>query len=99
MQQQTFGRELHGAPALLRGYRLSMLEITDADVLATSGQQFHPVITFTGDPGDEVKGTVLLITPDELARADEYEVEDYQRRDVVLASGEQAWAYVRRETP
>ena len=37
---------------------------------------------------------VFEITDDELARADEYEVREYSRITVELASGRQAWVYV-----
>jgi len=38
---------------------------------------------------------VFLLTEDELARADVYEVDAYQRIEVTLASGRKAWAYVQ----
>ena len=56
------------------GYRLDMVEITDPEVRA-SGQKFHPIVSPTGIPADEVAG--LRITPAELAAADDYEVSDY----------------------
>jgi gamma-glutamylcyclotransferase (GGCT)/AIG2-like uncharacterized protein YtfP len=41
-----------------------------------------------------VEGTVFVISTDELAAADEYEVDDYRRVTVPLRSGHQAWVYV-----
>jgi hypothetical protein len=41
-----------------------------------------------------VEGTVLAISADELAAADEYEVDVYRRIAVPLRSGDQAWVYV-----
>ena len=55
------------------GYRLDMVEITDPEVLRASGQKFHPIVSPTGIPADEVAGQVR-ITPAELAAADDYEV-------------------------
>ncbi|MFB2586268.1 gamma-glutamylcyclotransferase family protein [Herbiconiux liukaitaii] len=46
------------------------------------------------DARAEVEGTVFEITADELAAADAYEVDDYRRVLVPLATGEQAWVYV-----
>ncbi|MFB2583294.1 gamma-glutamylcyclotransferase family protein [Herbiconiux sp. P15] len=46
------------------------------------------------DARSEVEGTVFEITADELAAADAYEVDDYHRVLVPLATGEQAWVYV-----
>jgi gamma-glutamylcyclotransferase (GGCT)/AIG2-like uncharacterized protein YtfP len=45
---------------------------------------------------DRVPGTVFEITPAELAAADAYEVADYERIAVTLASGQGAWVYVQR---
>ena len=59
------------------GYRLDMVEITDPEVLRASGQKFHPIVSPTGMPADEVAGQVFRITPAELAAADDYEVSDY----------------------
>ncbi|SDE35457.1 hypothetical protein [Paraburkholderia lycopersici] len=34
------------------GYSLAMLKINDPEVVATSGKTHHPVVTYTGNPGD-----------------------------------------------
>lgn len=72
-----------------------MLEITDPDVLATSGERFHPIVSVTGNSDDFVPGTVFQVTAVELAEADRYEVADYDRQEVTLASGKRAWVYVK----
>jgi hypothetical protein len=79
VQLATFGRELAGAPDVLEGFALEMLEITDPAVIATSGKTHHPILRRTGDLADQVEGTVFELTPEELAKADDYEVEDYHR--------------------
>jgi gamma-glutamylcyclotransferase (GGCT)/AIG2-like uncharacterized protein YtfP len=48
----------------------------------------------SGVDTDRVPGTVLAITLAELAAADAYEVEAYERVRTVLASGRSAWVYV-----
>ena len=53
------------------------------------------MVVETGDPADEVPGTLLLITAAELAAADAYEVSAYKRIEVVLKSGKDAWVYVK----
>ncbi|HEX8778175.1 MAG TPA: gamma-glutamylcyclotransferase family protein [Rhodanobacter sp.] len=97
VQLATFGRRLTGTPDLLRGYRLDMLAIRDASVVATSGAEHHPIASHTGDAAHAVPGTVFRLTPEELAQADAYEVDDYRRVAVMLASGLQAWMYMRAE--
>lgn len=96
VQLATFGRRLAGHADRLPGYRLDQLEIRDAAVVATSGQTHHPILVRTDGDGhaDAVEGSVFAVTPDELAQADAYEVADYQRVSVTLASGKQAWVYV-----
>lgn len=95
VQRETFGRRLAGRPDALPGYARTMVEITDPAVLAASGERFHPIVSETGDPADGVAGTVFTITAAELAAADTYEVSDYRRVRARLASGIEAWVYVR----
>lgn len=73
-----------------------MVEITDPGVIAKSGKMHHPIVVRTGNDADRVPGMVFAITPAELAAADKYEVADYERVAVTLASGAQAWVYVAR---
>ena len=70
----SFGRLLAGSPDALPRYASAMIEITDPEVVAASGARFHPMVVETGDPADEVPGTLFLITAAELAAADAYEV-------------------------
>lgn len=100
VQLATFGRRLAGRTDRLPGYRLEQLAIQGPAVVATSGKTHHPIAAPAVDPGegadgaDGVEGAVFAITPAELAHADAYEVADYRRERVTLASGLQAWAYV-----
>ncbi|MEM7729375.1 MAG: gamma-glutamylcyclotransferase family protein [Pseudomonadota bacterium] len=96
VQRETFGAEVPGEPDALVGFRQDRVEITDPDVLALSGERFHPIVTRTDDANDRVDGTVFALTPEQLARADAYEVDDYERQAVTLASGRQAWLYVAK---
>jgi hypothetical protein len=94
VQVSTFGRLLEGTPDALVGYMISMVEITDPEVLRTSGARFHPIVRHSGDPADETPGMVFEITEAELAAADTYEVSDYVRVTAPLKSGTSAWVYV-----
>jgi gamma-glutamylcyclotransferase (GGCT)/AIG2-like uncharacterized protein YtfP len=95
VQLASFGRLLEGADDLLPGYRRSMIEITDPDVIAKSGAKFHPIVIASDDSADAIAGKVFEITPEELAAADSYEVSDYKRILVRLKSGVDAWVYVK----
>ena len=96
VQRATFGRLLEGAPDQLVGFKQELVEITDPDVLAKSGERFHPIVTRSANQADRVEGTVFAITATELAAADAYEVSDYERAEVELASGLRAWVYAKR---
>ena len=97
VQLATFGRKLKGNQDILSAFNLSMVEIKDKNVVETSGEAVHPIITFTGSQTDQIAGFVFNISSEELKRADEYEVEDYKRISVQLQSGINAWVYVNAE--
>lgn len=95
VQRDTFGRLLNGEADALVGFARAMVEITDEAVLASSGERFHPIVSRSDDSNDHVDGTVFHLTDAELIKADDYEVDDYKREEVVLASGRKAWLYVK----
>ncbi|MGY2362892.1 gamma-glutamylcyclotransferase family protein [Pseudomonas azotoformans] len=95
IQLKTFGRTLIGRQDQMTGYRLSYIEITDPEVLASSGKTHHPIISPGTSAQDNVPGMVFQITPQELAAADAYEVSDYKRIAVGLTSGLTAWVYIK----
>ena len=97
VQLANFERLLQGQADSLQGWRQDMVEITDPQVLAESGERFHPILRRTDAPQDAVAGTVFDISAAELLRADSYEVDDYHRIEVQLASGSTAWVYVARD--
>lgn len=97
VQRTTFGRTLRAATDTLPCYKLSMVTINDAHVIALSKETQHPMLHYTGKPTDIVNGMVLDITLEEIAQADSYEVESYKRARVKLKSGDEAWAYVSIE--
>lgn len=63
VQLATFGRKLFGKKDTIRGYKLSMIKINDPEVVATSGKEFHPILTFTNNHQDEIEGTVFDVIP------------------------------------
>jgi gamma-glutamylcyclotransferase (GGCT)/AIG2-like uncharacterized protein YtfP len=95
VQLSTFGRKLAGEKDLIIGYEPSLLKIADPAVAARLGKTHHDNISATGDDWSNVQGTVFEISDAELARADEFEAQfAYQRVNVTLASGNDAWVYV-----
>ena len=98
VQLANFGRKLEGRKDKLPGFELSMIEITEPDVIATSGEAFHPIVTYTGNLADAVEGMVFDVSVKELRHADAYEVSDYKRVAVRLDSEVSAWVYVDSAT-
>jgi gamma-glutamylcyclotransferase (GGCT)/AIG2-like uncharacterized protein YtfP len=98
VQMETFGRLLDVKEATLPRYKLGDVEIKDDEVLRRSEEVIHPIAVYTGDQLDEVEGSLLRVTSEELALSDSYEVDEYQRILERLKSGELAWVYVERYT-
>jgi hypothetical protein len=96
VQLANFGRLLDGVHDALVGYVIDEVEIKDPDVLAQSGQRFHPILRYSGQMHDHVAGTAFAVSDFDLDRADRYEVADYERVQVTLLSGCLAWVYVER---
>lgn len=93
VQQETFGRLLTGSTDALVGYVLSEVKIKDPDVIAKSGTDIHPILRYTGNISDKVEGTIFQVTAEELAQADDYEVDEYTRVEAHFQSGTTAWIY------
>lgn len=95
VQLATFNRKLEGDLDFITGYKLSLLEIKDRQVIATSGKTHHPIVEYSGNASDMVAGTVFKISQAELLQADAYEVSDYKRVRAKLKSGGETWVYVK----
>jgi hypothetical protein len=94
VQEALFGGHVPTDEDALPGWRLDWVTITDPDVVRTSGSDRHPILR-RGDRGDVVEGSVLSLGYEwQLRAVDDYEVADYQRVRVELASGRSAWVYV-----
>ena len=96
VQLALYGREVTTVADQLPGYRVDWLVITDTHVIETSASDRHPILR-KGAETDAAPGAYLELTDEELAATDEYEVDDYVRTQVVLASGIDAWAYLADE--
>lgn len=99
VQLELFGRILHGAKDALRGWKISLIEITDESFLAKGEETIQKTLVFSNDENDLVEGTVFEISEDELLLADRYEPENYRRKKVTLRSGKEAWIYTEMKKP
>jgi gamma-glutamylcyclotransferase (GGCT)/AIG2-like uncharacterized protein YtfP len=96
VQQAHFGRKLNGHVDSIAGYELSMVTMQDADIIALSGEEAHPIIRFTGNHEQQVFGYVFAVSEQDLQQADDYETDDYKRVQVTLNSGLAAWVYIAK---
>lgn len=94
VQLDVFGRLVAGRPAVLVGWKVELLTLTDARVIELSGTNVHRVLVQAG-PEDRVDGWVLELTPAELARADEYETSQYCRVRGITEVREKVWVYAQ----
>jgi hypothetical protein len=74
-------------------YRVDQVRITDQRVILESGKEYHPILHYTGKSCDEVSGTVFELSSKDITRADNYEVNDYQKVRATLKSGRICWIY------
>lgn len=88
IQENLFGRILHGTPEILVGYALKEIQIEEEFGLVE-----YDILVETGNPEDTINGIVYLITQKELHQADLYEGLHYKRIEVHLQSNQKAWAY------
>ena len=93
VQQNLFGRLLSGWVDQLPGYTIKDLKINDRAVIQKSGTDIHPILVLSEKSENVVSGMIFEITMDELNRADEYEVDDYERVLEKMVSGVEAWVY------
>jgi gamma-glutamylcyclotransferase (GGCT)/AIG2-like uncharacterized protein YtfP len=95
VQIEVFGRIVKGETDSLIGYKKEKIKIQVDSVVHLSGVEEHVIISYSGKSSDVIEGMVFFITSDELAKADEYETDDYKRIKVQLKSGKEAWVYVK----
>lgn len=94
VQMELFGQLLNGTKDVLKGYKLSSIEIKEESVLSKSEQKYHLIAILSKDNTDIIEGTVFEISEEELLSSDKYEPDDYKRVKVVLQSGKEGWIYV-----
>ena len=94
VQQALFERTLNGRPDLLKGYKVSTIEIQDPIFLAKGEEPFQKTLLFTGDENDVIRVTSFELTDTELLMADDYEPAGYKRVIVQPDSGSEAWVYL-----
>ena len=92
---RVFGRVADGEPDALPAFEISWHQA--AQLADDDGRPQYLVARFTGDPDSLISGTMYEVSEKELSAADAYETNAYRRILVRLASGRDAWVYVRGE--
>ena len=83
IQMEVFGRELVGEATRLKNYR---------KIEVILGGVAYPSLQFS--PEDSVEGILYKVSLTDLASADEYEGEEYQRILTVVDNGRRAWVFL-----
>ncbi|MDF4201796.1 gamma-glutamylcyclotransferase [Maribacter sp. SA7] len=86
VQLGVFARPLNGFEDELPLYTISDDKVAD----------LYPTLQHTGSKEDAIKGQVYTLTHQELQKADQYEGEAYERIQIKLVSGKNAWAYIAK---
>lgn len=84
VQMKVIGRMIRGIKDSLLGYKKTTIE-----------NNVYPIIEECLDANEEISGLVLDVNEDELIKLDEYEIDFYRRKEVVLKSGITAWVYCK----
>ena len=86
----------HGVQEMVFSRKPEMLEAEISGFVKRENQVAgrYPDLDYTAEPGDVVKGQVLVLNKHELPLVDHYEGRAYQRVEVVLKTGVKAWVYV-----
>ena len=98
VQLNLFGRLLNGTKDILKGYKLSPIEIRDGSFLSKGEENIQLTVVPTNDMEDIIPGTVFEISEEELILADKYEPDNYKRVSVILDSGKEVWVYAAMKT-
>jgi gamma-glutamylcyclotransferase (GGCT)/AIG2-like uncharacterized protein YtfP len=84
VQKGVIGRVVKKEEDILRGWKKTRILV---------GSEVFPVIN--RDDKSNVYGQVIVLDSDELEKVDDYKTSSYRRMKVFLASGKDAWVYVR----
>lgn len=87
VQLGVFARPLVGFKDELSQYRISDIKVAD----------LYPTLDYTGKDEDTIPGQVYTLSFQELQKADVYEGEAYERIQIKLGSGKNAWVYIAKK--
>ena len=83
VQKEVIGRTVMTEQDFLKGFRKSKIELHG---------KTYPIL-INDSKGEIIEVSILVVTPDELKKIDEYETNAYRRTKIILESGKKAWVY------
>lgn len=86
VQRRLLGREIEGTPDVLPNYRRTTFTV--------ESRSYYVAVP---SKGDSLEGIVFNVSEEEIAVLDSYESIEYKRVRKKLASGIEAWVYVKAE--
>lgn len=69
---KLFGRKLNGSTDILQGFKIETIEITEQAFLSKGEEKYQGTLVPSNN-NDQVQGTLLELTNEELLLADKYE--------------------------
>ena len=94
VQIELFGRKLNASADILKGWKLSPVEILDEVFLSKGEEKMQLTAIPSNDQNDLIRGMALEVTEEDLLIADIYEPDGYKRIIVKLESAKEAWLYI-----
>jgi len=88
VQLGVFSRLLTGVDDFLSHHKIAVQKVANR----------YPTLEQTNNDQDVLRGKVYTLNPEELAQADRYEGEAYERMEVTLVSGNKAWVYTAKNS-
>lgn len=90
---KLFGRKLNGSTDILQGFKIETIEITEQAFLSKGEEKYQGTLVPSNN-NDQVQGTLLELTNEELLLIDKYEPGNYKRIKMPLQSGKKAWVFI-----
>ena len=87
VQKLVIGRVVESSKDALEGYKLEKIDI-DGEI--------YPILVPDQKQRKPIEGLTISISEEELKKIDEYETEIYQRKSLVLKSGNKAFVYLAK---
>ena len=89
IQLELYGTLLQGQPDILKGFKLNSIMLKNN----LGENKMYPIIEYTGNPNETIKGFVFKMSHTQLSATDIYEGPSYKRISTITELGRTCWVY------